>query len=199
MRNNYMQYIKRTIKINIVLIMLLLASFVIVNSYAKCSCNVDLAISETKVNRKDNFTIDINVSDIESEMGIMAFGATIDYDRNSLYIEKIEGLNNWETPVIGSSYNDENGKIAITKNGFGKENETIIRVTFSVKEESKKDLAVTVRDISISDGTELVKIEEISKEITVKNAKNGKGSKTLIIAVVIIVLIVGVLLIKNKK
>ena len=32
----------------------------------------------------------------------------------------MEGQNGWERPSVGSSYNEANGKIAITRKGLGK-------------------------------------------------------------------------------
>lgn len=190
------------IQMTICLITTILTFFLIGNVYAECKCNVDISISETSLKKNDQFTVDVNISDIQSEMGIMAFGATIDYDRTSLTVEKIEGLNNWETPSNGSSYNVENGKIAITKSGFAKDNETVIRITFSVTEESKKDLDVTLKEISLSDGTGILKVEDISKSITVKNGSNKSNSnkgKGMIITVIIVLVVLGLIIYKNKN
>lgn len=194
--------INSLVQISICLIMVVLTSFLLGNVYADCKCDVNVSISETDLKKSDKFTVDVNISNIQSEMGIMAFGTTIDYDKTSLTIEKIEGLNNWETPVNGSSFNVENGKIAITKSGFAKENETIIRITFQVTEESKKDLNVTLKEISLSDGTGIVKVEEISKSITVKNGSNKKNSnkgKGTIITVIIVLAVLGLIIYKNKN
>ena len=99
MRKNIYNIMKITICV------IILTGFLIGNIYADCRCNVNVSISETNLKKNDQFTVDVNISDIQSEMGIMAFGATINYDKTSLTVEKIEGLNNWETPSNGSSYN----------------------------------------------------------------------------------------------
>lgn len=188
-----------------VIVILLMTSIIMGNVYANCKCNVDLSMSQEDIKKGEKFTVDISISDIQSEMGIMVFGATIDYDKTSLSIEKMEGLNDWETPAKGASYNEENGKIIITKNGFAKENEAILRITFNVLDESKKNLTVALKEVSASDGTGLAKINEVSKDITVKNgvrnSKNGKkkGLTPIIITVIVIIGVFVVIKFSNKN
>lgn len=196
----------KLIKVNVLLTIILIINFIIGSVYAECTCNVDLEVLETKVKKNDQFVVNVNLSDIQSERGIIALSATIDYDKTSLFIEGIEGTKSWETPSIGSSYNKENGKIAITRNGFGKENETIIKITFRVTEESKKDLTVKLKDVALSDGEEIVKIDEIAKDIKVKDGKkntnqSGKSTKknTIIILMVIIAIIILIVYLNKKK
>lgn len=194
------------VKISIYLIVLLFMTSVIMGKvYANCKCNVDLSISQKNLKKGEKFTADISLSDIQSEMGVMVFGATIDYDKTSLSIEKMEGLNDWESPSKGASYNEENGKIIITKNGFAKGNEAILRITFNVLEESKKNLTVALKEVSASDGTGLAEINEVSKDITVKNgarnSKNGKkkGISPIIITVIVIIGAFVVIKFSNKN
>lgn len=137
------------------------------NVYAAFSCNVNMQASKTQVTKNDEFTINVNVSNIQSERGVISFGGTLEYDKDSLTLIKMEGQNGWETPSSGSAYNETKGKIAITRNGAGKNNETIFKMTFKVKEVNEKNLTVALKDIIISDGSEPFKINNVSQNITV--------------------------------
>ncbi len=148
-------------------LILILTICMVGNVYASFSCNVNIQASKTQVTKNDEFAINVNVSNIQSERGVISFGGILEYDRDSLKLIKMEGQNGWETPSSGSAYNETKGKIAITRSGVGKNNETIFKITFKVKETSKQNFAVTLKDIMISDGSEPFKINNVSQSITV--------------------------------
>lgn len=137
------------------------------NSYATPNCNIQIQASKIEVKKNEEFTVNVNISNIQSERGIISMGGTLEYDKDSLGIVKIEGKNGWETPTDGASYNAANGKIAITRSGLGKNDETIFTVTFKVKETSKQNLLVGMKDISVADGTKPIKIAQTYQNITV--------------------------------
>ncbi len=157
-------------KIMYFIIMLLIAIIMLGKVYAISECNVEIKAQKNNLNKNDEFTVDVNISNIKSEMGITAFGATLEYDKESLNIEKIEGRNEWETPTNGLTFNEENGKIAITKSGFAKKNETIFKITFKVKEQSAKNPTITLKNITASGGiaTGDIPVADMTKTITVK-------------------------------
>ena len=121
------------------------------NVYAALSCNIGVQASKTEIKKNEEFTVNVNVSNIQSERGIISMGGTLEY----------------ETPTEGASYNVANGKIAITRSGLGKNAETIFTITFKVKESSKQNLIVGMKDISVADGTQPIKIAQAYQNITV--------------------------------
>lgn len=135
---------------------------------AAFTCNVSMQIEKTEFKKGDEFTVDINISNIQSDRGVISLGATLEYDKDSLTLVKMEGQNGWETPAVGSSYNENNGKIAITRSGLGKSDETIFKITFKVKEETKKNLLVLLRNITLADGTSPVNVKQVYKNITIQ-------------------------------
>lgn len=137
------------------------------NVYAALSCNIGVQASKTEIKKNEEFTVNVNVSNIQSERGIISMGGTLEYDKDSLELVKMEGKNGWETPTEGASYNVANGKIAITRSGLGKNAETIFTITFKVKESSKQNLIVGMKDISVADGTQPIKIAQAYQNITV--------------------------------
>lgn len=156
---------KRIIKLSLVL---LITICMMGSVYAALSCNISLQASKTEVSKNEEFIVDVNIANIQSERGVISLGATLEYDKESLTLVRMEGQNGWETPVNGVSYNEANGKIAITRNGLGKNNETVFKIIFKVKEGSKQNLLITLKDITTADGISPAKISATSRNITVK-------------------------------
>lgn len=158
---------KRAISISLILLIIICITG---NVYAALKCNINMRTEKLEYNKGDTFAIDVNISNIESDRGVISFGATLEYDKESLRLEKIQGLNGWETPGIGTSYNESNGKFIITRSGLGKDDETMFKLMFTVKNESKQNLVIKLKDISLADGTSPTKINEVNKNITIKEA-----------------------------
>lgn len=156
---------KRVVKLSLVL---LITICMIGSVYAALSCNVSLQASKTEVSKNEEFTVDVNIANIQSERGVISLGATLEYDKESLTLVRMEGQNGWETPANGASYNEANGKIAITRNGLGKNNETVFSIIFKVKEGSKQNLLITLKDITVADGVSPAKVATATRNITVK-------------------------------
>lgn len=140
---------------------------------AAFTCKVSMQMEKTEFKKGDEFTVDINISDIQSERGVISLGATLEYDKDSLTLVKMEGQNGWESPSVGSSYNEANGKIAITRNGLGNNNETIFKITFKVKEGAKKNILITLRNITLADGTSPLSVEKVYKNITIQEGTDN--------------------------
>lgn len=153
----------------VILIMIGMASSV----SAALTCKVSMEVDKTEYKKGDEFTVSMNVSDIQSDRGVIALGATLEYDKDSLTLVKMEGQNGWETPTSGASYNENNGKIAITRSGAGKNNETVFKITFKVKEEAKKNLLIVLKNITLADGTDSFKGQQVYKNITIQEGTNN--------------------------
>lgn len=140
----------------------------------KSSAKVSVSASKKEINLDEQFSLNIKVSDIKSELGILAFGGILQYDKKQFELVKMEGLNDWESPKEGFTYNSSNGTIAITKNGFAKESENIVKITFKVKDTSANKGKISINSITLSDATEPIKADSASIELTLK----GKESST---------------------
>ena len=157
---------KRVIKLSLIVILAIICLTGVV--YAAPSCNIEIQTSKTEFDKNEQFTVDINLSNIKSERGIVAIEATLDYDKESLVLVEMKGQNEWSNPIKDLSYNESTGKFVIDKNGLAKSNETILKLTFKVKETSKKNLTISLKDIKVSDATVPGQIALASKNITIK-------------------------------
>jgi len=150
-------------------IIILLMMFVLtVNVYAKLNCNINMQSEREDVKQEQEITINVKLSNIESERGIIAIEAILEYDKDCLTLSKMEGQNSWHTPIEGLSYNTSNGKLVIDKEGLAKSDETILKITFKANKTSKKSTTVSLRNIVVADGTAPAKIANVSKNITIK-------------------------------
>lgn len=157
-------------------LILILTICIMGNVYGAFSCQINMETSKTQVSKNDEFSINVNVSNIQSEKGVISFGGTLEYDKDSLTLVKMEGQNGWETPSNGSTYNEAKGKIAIARNGVGKNNETILKITFKVKETKKQNLTIRLKDMTIADGTVPFKISNVSQNITITEGTQSSVS-----------------------
>lgn len=136
----------------IVLIVMCMAN----NTIAAMQCNIVLSPEDTtEVTTNDEFKVDVKVSEIFSDRGLVAFGAILDYDKNSLKLEKMEGVGDYSDPA----YNEKNGKILIERNPTN-HNATMFTLTFKVL--NTDNVKVNLKDITVSDGTGLGKVEDQS-------------------------------------
>lgn len=165
-------------KIILMSLILVIAICIMGNVYAALSCNINLQSNKTKLNKNEEFVVDVKISNIQSDRGIIALEATLEYDKNSLELLKMEGKNGWETPVDGATYNSANGKIAIDRSGLGKNNETVFTITFKVKNTSKQNLVIALKDIIVADGTKPVDIMQANQNITVLSGTSTSDGDT---------------------
>lgn len=158
--------------ITISLIMLVLVS-TLTNIYA-ASCTVTLQPSNSKVEINKEFTVDVNLSNIQDEKGMITFTARLEYDHTNLTFKKIEGQNGWNP-----AYNEENGKIAAERaDGYTKNNETVFRVTFLTTGAANTTPNITLTDIVFSNGTEDIDVTTDSTTITIIESGNQGGNQS---------------------
>ncbi len=138
-------------KINIVFVLIILLIGVLGNkTEATINCNVKLSASKKEVSNEEKFSIYVRMTNMQVSKGIIAIGAVLEYDKNSLTLEEIEGENKWSDPM----YNDETGRLIAVKNQFATKDENVFKITFKVNEKAKKNTWVKVGNFEISDGKE---------------------------------------------
>jgi len=83
---------RKIIKISLILLM---AICITGSVYAASSCNISMKTTKTEYSKGDTVTIDVNISDIKSNRGIISFGGTLEYDKD---ITKLMG--NLQLPEV---------------------------------------------------------------------------------------------------
>lgn len=163
---------KQLKKISVVFMMMLLLAGIFVNkTYAKIDCNVNLSTSKKEVNNGEKFSVSVKVTNLQSSKGIIAIGAILGYDKNSLTLLEIEGQNKWSDPM----HNDSTGRLIAVKNEFATKDENVFKITFKVNAKAGKDAWVKINDFEISDGNEEKNVGGKSITIPIKG-KNAEVS-----------------------
>lgn len=152
-------------KIIVLSLILLITIATVVNVYAASNFEMSLQPSKNEVSTGEEFVVDVRISNIQLDKGVIALGGRIEYNKESLELVKMEGENTWARP----SYNDDNGMFATDRNDYATNDETVFKITFKVKEQSEKKLTITLNDIAGSNGKDEVKLNNIKANITVKN------------------------------
>lgn len=159
-------------------LMLLVMLCVTSNVYAAISLQVDMVAAKEEYKKGEEFTVEVKTANLTSDKGIISFSARLGYEKNDLELVKMEGKNGWESPIEDTnSFNPETGKMAITRGGLGKNDETIFVITFKVKAEKINVKNITLKEITVADGTSLGKAFDTSVKVaTTQNGGNNSGS-----------------------
>lgn len=160
---------KKIVKLSLIF---LIAICIVGNVYAILNCNIDIKTNKSQYSKNEEFTVNINLSNVKADKGIIAFGGTLEYDKDSLTLVKMEGKSNWSNP----SYNEQNGKFVLDRGSVTKSDETTFQITFKVKDTKKSTSVISLKNVTISDGTETKKIELVDKSITIKGGTSNPDS-----------------------
>ena len=157
-------------KISLFLVLVLILSICFyTKTYAALSCSVSMSASSNEVTEGNEFTVSIGVNNIQSDKGVIIYGGTVEYDKNILTCTGKSGAGEW-----APSFNKENGKfVADRDNGFAKTGETVLKLTFKVKEGASGSTSITVKDALASDGIEDKSAGTAKTTINIKSKDSG--------------------------
>ena len=157
---------KKIVKLSLIMLLIIVCCAGAV--YAASSCKISLETAKSEFSKNEEFSVDVKLSDIQSERGFIALEAVLEYDKTSLTLVEMQGLNEWSKPIKDLSYNEATGKFVIDKNGLAKSDEVILKLTFKVNENSKENTTITLKNIKASDATAPVEVATTTKSITIK-------------------------------
>jgi hypothetical protein len=140
----------------ITLILILLILFLGISSvYASSSFTVTMKGPENKINKNEEFTVEVKLSNIQDERGIIALGGEIDYDSDSLTLIKLESESDtWAKPT----YNKESKKFVMDREALSKDNENIFKIRFKVNDNSTKNPKISLKNLVGSNGNEEIQV-----------------------------------------
>lgn len=157
-------------KIFILILLIILALITTVNG-AENSYIMELNASKTEVTEGEEFYITIEIDPTNFEGGIGAYMAEIKYDSNIFEITNLEGLGNWDTPIINE------GKIIATTNDGEcvTTKQEIARITFVAKADIINTTSeIVVENFQGSNAATIETAENKTVEIGVKQDENNQ-------------------------
>lgn len=141
--------------------------------YADSLCRVTLQPNKVELAKNEEFTVDVVLANIQDEKGIFGLSAVLEYDENSLEYIGMDEQEGWD----GVSYNKENGKITIIReNDYAKNSQTVFKITFKTKAENKENVEITLKDVTITNGTKEDKIENLKSIVNIKTNSQGNNN-----------------------
>lgn len=164
---------KKIVSLTLILVVMMT---LVSNVYAASSYKVSLEPSKTEVSKGEQFTVDVKISEIQDEKGIIALGATLEYDETSLELVEMQGVGKWSNPT----YNELNGEFATDRNGTTIGNETVFRLTFKVTNSSKSNFEISLKNIVASNGDIDIKAEDIKTEMSVSGGNSSSDDGNII-------------------
>ncbi len=144
---------------------ILLVMIIMMKTVLAADCKVNLKTAKSELSKNEEFVVEAEISGLNTSKGVAVLMGTIEFDTNSLTLVKIEGQNGWSAP----SYNKNNGKFITDKNSNVTKTESVMKITFKVKEMAKQKPEVTIKDMIFSGGAGDIDITKTSKEFTIKN------------------------------
>lgn len=154
---------KKVVSLSLILIIMI---SLVTSVYAESDFTLSLKPNKTEVSKDEEFSVELRLSNLQQdEKGIITLGATLDYDENSLEYVNMEGQGEWSKP----SYNKANKTFITDRNGYAENNETIFKITFKVKDQSKSNLEIKLKDIVASNGSGDIEKADIKTSIAIKN------------------------------
>ena len=163
--------------VSVILLMVILVSSHTIYA-ANDSYQVKLETEKTSFLQEEFITVNVKIENIQiesGEKGLGAYTANLQYDTNLLEIEKIEGANEWETPLL------QNGNmVATTINGnCTNKSQIIAKITFKIKaitETTKTKIAIN--NFLASNGQNDILADKFELEITLQKEEQNKNEIT---------------------
>lgn len=144
---------------------------IITSVYAAGSFSVTVQTNKNEFSKNEEFTVEFNLSNMQVSEGIITMNATLEYDKDSLTVVNTEGQNGW-----GVTYNDATGILFLDNSALIKDNGGFLKVTFKVKENSKANLTIGLKDITASGGEGDIIVANVEKTIVIKTDSTDNGN-----------------------
>ncbi len=145
------------------LILISLIVITMMTSVYASSYKTELKASKNEINPSEEFTVDVNLSNVQDDSGLITITGTVKYDKNALTLVKLEKQGNWTDPV----YNEANGKFVTDRNGPTTSNEAIFKATFKANDNASGETAVSIEAIEASNGATDIKTDNVSTTIKI--------------------------------
>lgn len=157
-------------KLAIIIVMIILVAASLVTTVSASSFTATITPNRTTVAESNEVVVTIRVSNLDvGTTGINTFEGVLSYSTQifeTINADSIEGNNGWQP-----SYNQDNGKIMLYKQGFLNEDADIVQITFKTKTNvTGKTGDIKLSDIKASNTGETIEASPISTRITVGTA-----------------------------
>lgn len=156
-----------------ILIVVIMATMV-TSVYAATTGKINMATQKSEYNKEEEVVVDVKISNLKSDKGIITLGAVLEYDKTSLEFVKMSGADNWSNP----SLNEANGKFITDRSGLTTTDESVLKITFKVKSTATATANIKLKEVEVSGGDGVFKLGDFASTIKIKNGTNAENPGT---------------------
>lgn len=158
---------KKRLYVIAIIIALLLSTLMVTVQAADLNCTVSMKSISEKVEKGKEFTVTIDVSDINAgKKGINSIKGTLEFDDKvfeEITADSIEGSNDWN-----ATYSKDSGKVTLLKTSFVKEDEEVCQINLKVKAKTTTTKGtIEFKDIVASNSESEVPAEDVSIDVEI--------------------------------
>ena len=142
----------KKVKIIFLLIVLIVAMCLNTLVYATASATAKLSSNKNTLSKDEEIEIFFSLNDFaDIGEGINAYTGTLVFDKDIFEFKKVEGLNNWNTPMYNSkNISSGNVKLAATISNFTKTEGNVLKITLKAKEDIKSDTTISITNLEVA-------------------------------------------------
>lgn len=130
-----------------------------INVFADTTGKVSLNLQDKEYKKDDQIVVEVNLAELNSDIGIITLGAMLDYNTDDLEYVSMKSMNEeWSRP----SYYDATKKLIMDRSDLTKTSEPLFSITFKVKAETAKETKISIRNIEVSGGEGAFKLPDVT-------------------------------------
>lgn len=141
------------------------------NQEDKISGNMNLQTVKKEYQKGEEIEITASLSDIETNKGISSLKGRLQYDRASLDLIEIQGLNHWLT-----SYDQKKGEFLLERNDVITNNTDLLKIRFRVKQDTTQELTIALKNVTITDGNQEATLPDKAINITIRSEDSNNSN-----------------------
>lgn len=164
---------KRLVKVSFIIFAIAIVINFSNTAYAAIKATVDLNTQKNEYNKDDEIVVNVDLSSLNSDKGVIITGAKLEYDKNNLEYIGMEAGEGWTEPT----YNPNSDKLVVDRNTDYQTNAgNIFKIKFKVTSDKKDNSQIALKNIELADGDEEVKIDDASMTVTLnKDSDSSTG------------------------
>lgn len=162
---------KKLVKVSFMIFVMAIVISFSSTTYAAIQATVDLNTTKTEYNKDEEIIVNVDLSKLNADKGIIITGAKLEYDENNLEYIGMDAGEGWAEPA----YNPSSRKLVVDrKTEYQTTEGNVLKMKFKVVSNKKEVSQIALKNIEVADGDEEVKVNDANMTVTLN--KDGNSS-----------------------